>query len=80
MVPVSACQPSAGFEPASVMRIFSGRTVKRLPPLSTTFETPTNPATNAFAGRSYTSTGVPICSMRPRSKTARRSLMVSASS
>ena len=65
MRPVSACQPLAGFEPASVMRIFSGRTVKRFPPRSTTFETPTKPATNSFAGRSYTSAGAPICSIRP---------------
>ena len=38
------------------------------------------PATNSLAGCSYTSTGVPSCSIRPRLKTARRSLMVSASS
>ena len=62
------------------MWIFSGRTAKRLPPRSTTFETPTNPATNAFAGLSYTLAGEPICSIRPLLNTASRSLIVSASS
>ena len=48
------------------MRIFSGRTVKR-PTVrrSSTFETPTNPAMNSLAGCSYTSAGVPICSILP---------------
>ena len=53
MCPVSACHPLAGSELASVMRIFSGRTVNALcRPRSTTFEAPTKPATNSFAGRS----------------------------
>ena len=44
------------------------------------FDVPTKPATNGVAGRSYTSAGDPTCSIRPRLKTAIRSLMVSASS
>ncbi len=38
------------------------------------------PATNAVAGRSYTSAGEPTCSIVPWLKTASRSLIVSASS
>ena len=41
---------------------------------------PMKPATKSLAGRSYTSTGVPSCSIRPWLNTASRSLMVSASS
>ena len=41
---------------------------------------PTNPATNGVAGRSYTSAGVPTCSIRPALKTAMRSDIVNASS
>ena len=36
-------------------------------------------ATNALAGRPYTSTGVPTCTIRPASITATRSLIVNAS-
>ena len=39
-----------------------------------------NPATNGVRGRSYTSAGPPICSIRPPLSTAMRSLIVSASS
>ena len=38
------------------------------------------PATNGVLGCSYTSTGVPTCSMPPSLMTAMRSLIVSASS
>ena len=38
--------------PDSVMRIFSGRTAKRLPSRTSMFDVPTKPATNSFAGRS----------------------------
>ena len=44
------------------------------------FDVPTKPATNGVAGRSYTSAGVPTCSIRPALKTAMRSDIVSASS
>jgi hypothetical protein len=50
--PGSACTPLAGAAPASLMRIFSGRTAKCRPSRSITFETPTKPATNALPGRS----------------------------
>ncbi len=70
------------------MRIFSGRmlyvpsrpSTDSAPRPRSRFEVPTNPATNGVAGCSYTSTGVPTCSMRPSLKTAMRSLIVSASS
>ena len=60
--------------------IFSGRTVIWRPSRSIRLETPMNPATKAVRGRSYTSSGVPICSIRPLCITAMRSLIVSASS
>ena len=62
------------------MWIFSGRIVIFRPSRSITLETPTKPATNSVRGRSYTSAGDPICSIRPSLKTATRSLIVSASS
>ncbi len=62
------------------MWIFSGRIVIFRPSRSITFDTPTKPATNSVRGRSYTSAGDPICSIRPSLKTAMRSLIVSASS
>jgi hypothetical protein len=62
------------------MRSFSGRTVNVLPSRRKMFEVPTNPATNDVRGCSYTSAGVPSCSIRPSLKTATRSDIVSASS
>ena len=40
---------------------------------------PMKPATKTFAGRSYSSSGEPICSMRPSFMTTMRSPMVIAS-
>ena len=63
------------------MVIVAGEPVTtRAPSPDRVLETPTNPATKLVAGCSYTSAGVPTCSMRPRLNTAMRSLMVSASS
>ena len=54
-------RPASAWSFGSSMRIFSGRTVKRLgwpfSVRSSTFETPTKPATNSLCGRSYTSAG-----------------------
>src|SRR3954447_13199387 len=80
MCPDSSSSSGPGTSSASRRRSFSGRIVKRRPSRSSTFETPTKPATNSVAGCSYTSEGVPTCSMRPWLKTAIRSLIVSASS
>ena len=44
------------------------------------FDVPRNSATNRVRGRSYTSSGGPICSTSPACMTATKSLMVSASS
>ena len=44
------------------------------------FMTPMKSATNAEAGRRYTSTGVPTCSITPWFITTMRSAIVSASS
>src|SRR5436189_236683 len=65
MCPLSTWAPGSGVWPSATMRIFSGRTVKRRPSRSSMLETPTKPATNAVAGRSYTSAGVATCSVRP---------------
>ena len=79
---------ASGVRSGSTIAIFSGRIVNALvSPVtaeaavpSSTFDTPTNPATNPVAGRSYTSAGVPTCSIVPWLNTAMRSLIVSASS
>ncbi len=78
--PGSACVPGGSGSPAGTRMIFSGRTVIVWPSRSIRLDTPMNPATNAVAGRSYTSTGGPVCSIRPSLSTAMRSLIVSASS
>ena len=51
--------------PAASSVIFSGLIVIWCPSRSITLETPMKSATNAVAGRSYTSTGLPICSILP---------------
>jgi len=53
-----------------------------LPPAcfaSTTLPAPMKRATKRESGRSYTSSGVPICSMRPAFMTTMRSAIVIAS-
>ena len=64
---------------------WASRTVASPPPAATTwqesrFDAPRNPATNSVAGRSYTSSGRPTCSIRPATITASRSDMTIASS
>ena len=78
--PGSACVPGGSGSSPVTRVIFSGRTVIVWPSRSIRLETPMNPATNGVRGRSYTSAGPPICSIRPPLSTAMRSLIVSASS
>ena len=78
--PGSVCVPGGSGSPSATRMIFSGRTVMVWPSRSIRLDTPMNPATNGVAGRSYTSTGGPVCSIRPPLSTAMRSLIVSASS